>query len=385
MSPRLRLVTAGVAAVLVVGTAGACGTEDDSGSESSATGSATATDTQALALAADWLVGNLNADDLLENTTSYEGKTSTMVDVGSSIDLVLGLAASDLLPEQASAVTDAVAGELASYVGSGGELYSGPSAKALALVVDQDRDPRDFGGLDLQDRVEGSIATKPRIAGRLQDRSEYGDYANSIGQSYAAAALTALDSEQADAVTDFLLAQQCEEGFFRLAFTDKKTADQSCDADASVPTEQAPDTTALVVLQLAGLAEEDEEVADALDAAGQWLLAQQAEDGSFLDPENGANANTTGLAGWALLELGEDEAAARAGDWLRDLQVVASDAETDEKLAGETGAIAYDEASLEQARQLGLTDPLDRSPWVVAGVQAFPLLAAAPAGDEGTD
>ena len=137
-------------------------------------------------------------------------------------------------------------------------------------------------------------------------------------------------------------------------------------------------------LQLAGLAEEDE-VADALDAAGQWLLAQQAEDGSFLDPENGANANTTGLAGWALLELGEDEAAARAADWLRDLQVVESDAETDAKLAGETGAIAYDEASLEQARQLGLTDPLDRSPWVVAGVQAFPLLAAAPAGDEGTD
>ncbi len=102
---------------------------------------------------------------------------------------------------------------------------------------------------------------------------------------------------------------------------------------------------------------------------------QQADDGSFADPQNGTNANTTGIAGWALLQLGEEEAAARAAAWLSELQVSAD--EEQDTLADEAGAIAYDESSLAQARQHGLSDPLDRSPWIGAGVQAFPALAAA--------
>ncbi|WP_101523965.1 hypothetical protein [Nocardioides houyundeii] len=392
MSDRLRLFAAGAASLVLVAVgASACGSDSpESGTDpvpaNAPAASTGASDPRALELAADWLVGNLNADGLLENTSAYEGKTATSVDVGSSIDLVLGLSASGLLAQEATAVTDAVAEGLPAYVGSGGEVYSGASAKALRLAVDQGRDPHDFGGLDLQARVEDRVATKSRIAGRLQDRSEFGDYANSIGQSYAAAALSAVGSERAESVTDFLLAQQCEEGFFRLAFAAKGAAEQGCDADDSLPAEQAPDTTALVAVQLAPLAEDDEQVQDALTAATKWLLAQQADDGSFADPENGTNSNTTGLAGWALLELGEDDAAARAAGWVRDLQVAqegdGSGEESLGKLAGETGALAYDEASLAEGREYGLADPLDRSPWVVAGVQAFPVLAAAPAAGE---
>lgn len=368
---RRRLVAAVAAAVLVTGGATACGGSADDDT----TDAATPAGPGPVDLAAGWVVDNRNDDGLLEVTTSYEGKTSTSVDVGSSIDLVLGLDATGLHAKEVAETTDAVADNLETYVGAGREVYAGPSAKALLLAVDQGRDPADFGGLDLQARVEGTVAARGATAGRLQDRSEYGDYANSIGQAYAVAALTRLDSEQADEVTDFLLLQQCEAGFFRLAFSAAKAADQSCDADDSVAPEQAPDTTALVALQLAVVDPKDEDVATALEDATAWLLAQQAEDGSFADPQNGTNANTTGLAGWALAELGEDGAAARAASWLRDLQVVDEEGE----LAGETGAVAYDEASLADARTHGLDDPLDRSPWLVAGVQAFPALAAVPA------
>ncbi|WP_181310439.1 hypothetical protein [Nocardioides campestrisoli] len=375
---RRRLATAATV-VLLAGGVAACGS--DSASEE--TDAAPAAGPRPVELAADWLLANRNADGLLENTTSYEGKTSTMTDVGSSIDLALGLSALDLEPAEAEAITDAVEASLADYVGSGGERYAGPTAKALRLVVDQDRDPRAFGGVDLQARVEQAVVRRGAAAGRLRDRSEYGDYANSIGQGYAAAALTELDSPRADQVTDFLLLQQCDEGFFRLAFSEPDARDQSCGAGDAAAADEAPDTTALVAVQLASVAEAAEEsgspdpdVQEALDDVAAWLLAQQAADGSFADPQNGTNANTTGLAGWALHLLGEDEAAARAAAWLRGLQVGQEQTE-DGELAEETGAIAYDESSLAQARRHGLSDPLDRSPWVGAGVQAFPALAAA--------
>ncbi|WP_110181798.1 terpene cyclase/mutase family protein [Nocardioides solisilvae] len=331
-------------------------------------------------LAAAWLLDQRNADGLLEVTTEWEGETTTAADPGGSVDLVLGLSATGLHAQEAAETTDAVAADLPAYVGTGKEVYSGASAKALALALDQGRDPEEFGGLDLRARVEETVVGKGPAVGRLQDRSEYGDYANSIGQAYAAAALTRVGSDAADEVTAFLLQQQCEEGFFRLAFSDPGARDQTCDGDRSVSVEQAPDTTALVVLQLAGLAEEGAsgEVDGALDRAAAWLLEQQAEDGSFSDPENGTNTNTTGLAGWALAELGEDDAAARAAEWLQALQV----SEDDEELADEAGAVAYDAASLEDARSHGLDDPLDRSPWVVAAVQAFPALAADGDGEE---
>src|SRR5690606_4954704 len=151
------------------------------------------------------------------------------------------------------------------------------------------------------------------------------------------------------------LAQQCEEGFFRLDLSKPKAKDQSCDG-ADVDAEQAPDVTALVVLQLAPVAGDDVEVAEALDAAGAWLLDQQADDGSFSDPQNATIAHSAGLAGWARRVLGEDDAADRAADWLSTLQVT----DTDGELADETGAVAYANTALEEGRQYGITDPLDR-------------------------
>ncbi len=150
-----------------------------------------------------------------------------------------------------------------------------------------------------------------------------------------------------------------------LSIADPKAAEQDCDADASLDSEQGPDVTALVVLQLAPMAQDDPDVAAALDSAGAWLEEQQGDDGSFTDPMNGTNANSTGVAGWALRVLGEDEAADRAGAWLAELQI--PDSESGE-LAAESGAVAYDSAALAEGREFGIADPLDRSQWVLAGV-----------------
>ncbi|MBE7325075.1 hypothetical protein IEQ44_10430 [Nocardioides sp. Y6] len=367
MNRRLHAVAAIAAGALLLG---GCGSDTDTGNDDRGTRGA---DNSAAEAAADWTLGNLTDAGLLEITTSYEGKTNTFVDHGSSVDLALALNALDHAPERVEEITDALADDLATYVGTDGEVYAGPSAKALALVAEQGRDARDFGGEDLQARVEGTVTSRGPAAGRISDASQYGDYANTLGQAYAAGALTRVGSEKADAATEFLLAQQCEEGFFRLDLSKPKAKDQSCDG-ADVDAEQAPDVTALVVLQLAPVADQHEGVGEALDAAGEWLLEQQADDGTFSDPQNGTNANTVGLAGWALRVLGEDEAADRAAAWLAARQI---GEEEEGELADEVGAIAYDTLGLEDGRRYGITDPLDRSQWVLAAVQAFPALAQA--------
>ncbi|WP_110238981.1 prenyltransferase/squalene oxidase repeat-containing protein [Nocardioides gilvus] len=348
------------------------------GPGTAATPSAAPSDPAPAAASAKWLVGELNADSLLEIASSYDGETFSGPSYGNSIDLALALSAVEQDQPKVSAITDAIAANLGSYAGSDGEVYSGSSAKALALAVDQKRDPATFGGVDLTSRVEDTVLSEAPVSGRLQDASAYGDYANSIGQAFAASALTEVGSTKAAAVTDYLLDQQCDAGFFRLYFnTDKSSTAQSCDsASPAEPAKQSPDTTAIVAIQLASLAAGDPEIKAALDQAGAWLLAQQANDGGFTDPGNGTNANTTGLAGWALAELGHDTAAAKAATWLRARQVVSG---CDGKLSKEAGAVAYDDLGWTDGVTYGIADPLDRSQWVIAGVQALPALAAAPA------
>lgn len=335
---------------------------------------ATVTDPAPARATAAWLVKNLNADGLVESYSEWEGTVFSGPSYGTSVDLAEGLAQ---VGGQQASLDKAVASiekNLAEYVGKDGETYSGSLAKAVALLHSQGRDVTAPAA-----RLAGTVTAAGPAAGRLADTSQYGDYANTIGQAYAARALTALGSPQAEAVTDFLLAQQCDAGFFRLYFnTDKTSAAQSCDtAPTPEAVDQSADTTALVIIQTTELAKTDPEVRAARAEAAAWLAAQQKADGSFVDPVNGANANTTGLAGWALAAAGQSDAAARAAVWLRGLQVAASCAPG--KLAGENGAVAYNAQSWTDGLEWGITDKLDRSQWVIADVQALPALLAAPA------
>src|SRR5690606_33046084 len=125
MNRRLNVVAAVAAGALLMGGCSSADQEKDGAAPADSSA-----DNSAAEAAADWLLADLNDEGLLEVTTSYEGKTSTSVDHGGSADLVLGLSAITYAPEQAVAITDALADDLETYVGAKGEVYSGPSAKA---------------------------------------------------------------------------------------------------------------------------------------------------------------------------------------------------------------------------------------------------------------
>ena len=68
-----------------------------------------------------------------------------------------------------------------------GRRVAGATAKALHLAQVAGQDPTAFGGVDLVARLEGLTTDTGRSAGRIaRTRATYGDYANTIGQAFAA-------------------------------------------------------------------------------------------------------------------------------------------------------------------------------------------------------
>ena len=105
------------------------------------------------------------------------------------------------------------------------ESYAGPLAKAATFARVAKGNPTSYGGINLITRLEERTADVPAdptkepqaaaFAGRIFDKSEFGNYANVVGQSYAVRALTLARSTEAAAARDFLLKQQCASGYFR--------------------------------------------------------------------------------------------------------------------------------------------------------------------------
>ena len=125
-----------------------------------------------------------------------------------------------------TAINNSLEPRIADYVGDGTkESYAGPLAKAATFARVAKKNPTSYGGINLITRLEERTAdattgtapnTTPNpLAGRISDKSEYGDYANVVGQSYAVRALTLANSAEAGAARDFLLKQQCASGYFR--------------------------------------------------------------------------------------------------------------------------------------------------------------------------
>jgi hypothetical protein len=168
---------------------------------------------------------------------------------------------------------------------------------------------------------------------------------------------------------EFLLAQQCADGYFRLSFTaDAAAEDQSCDADGGQP---SVDTTALVLTQLLEVRGVGSEASLAISRAAGWLESMQAENGSFPTGVEGeaSNSNSTGLAGWALAEVGSCGKARKAARWVKKLQVAPKHSET--PLDQEIGAIAFDRAAFRAGKADGITD---RDQWRRATAQATAVL-----------
>ncbi len=355
----------------------------------SATATATATaavaapDPKPVTVGATWMAGELEEGLLRYPDTGF----GAYDDFGLSIDVALALAAVDQRPVQQQEVGAAVASGLESYItgeafGDPDSTYAGATAKAAVLAATVGADPTSFGGINLVTRLEGLVSSTAPIAGRIEDVSSFGDFANSIGQAFASQALHTAGSAEAGAVTDFLLQQQCSAGYFRVAFTEEKTSpDQSCDAaGGSADT----DATALVVLALQDQATTPA-VGAALDEATTWLAAQQAADGSFtsgdpLTPDKNTNTNSTGLAGWALGASGATEEATAAAVWVRRNQAADTSPCTTE-LTSERGALAYNRPAAAAGRADGITVGTTDQ-WRRATAQALPVLQWAPAADD---
>jgi len=273
--------------------------------------------------------------------------------------------------DKMGAIITALRANAESYTAPGDDIYAGSTGKLLSFVVDQTTgNPRTFGGLDLVAQME-SVTTP---SGRIEDVSAWGDFANVFGQTWALRGLTLTDSAEAPAALDFLLGLQCGPGYFHLDF-------------ATPCTDPAPpvDTAAVVAVLLADLEPADAGQAAELDAAIAdaiaWIKTQQAGNGSFDGgtATEGPNANSTGLAGWALDIAGEHEAAEAAAAWIRGRQVVGT--RCDGALMDDWGAIAYDRAAFDA----GVTDGITAGTagqWDFATIQALPALLAAPAAAE---
>ena len=211
-------------------------------------------------------------------------------DVGLSIDVALGLDAAGKKPTVVKAITKAVGKNVAFYTAFAPSVYAGPTAKAAVLALSQDKDPHAFGGVDLVEQLEGRVATAAPITGRIEDafdpNDEFGgDFANVIGQAYAAQALSLTGSAKASSATAFLLEQQCDDGYFRQYFTvDKTRSDQSCQGAPRAERGASTDATALAVLALQDVkgakakaaVNEGRRVAD-LPPAAQWWVHRHGQ------------------------------------------------------------------------------------------------------------
>ena len=255
-----------------------------------------------------------------------------------------------------------------------GDVYAGSTAKAVVLAETTGADPRAFGGVNLVTRLNRRVSMTAPTVGRIQDKSATGDNANAIGQALAARGLSVAHSRKADEAVRFLLEQQCSAGYFRLDFAPKTRQDQTCDGARRL-SERAPDTdvTAIAVLSLKAVPHKTQAVRSAIADAIAWLKRRQQDNGSFGGgtATEASNSNSTGLAGWALGEVGACGAAQQAAHWVRNLQVSGDVSGT--PLAGERGAIAYDRAAFRAAKADGIGQA-ERDQWRRATSQAAPSL-----------
>ncbi|MFT4287422.1 prenyltransferase/squalene oxidase repeat-containing protein [Nocardioides sp.] len=351
-----------IAAVLVGGTLATSAVTV--GSAHAVAPGATTPATPAAEAAANWLGAKAASQEGGLLGSYYDGTFYT--NVGATIDFGIGLVETGAASSTLTAVSSAVEAGIADYVGDGTtSSYAGQLAKASVFLQSTGEDPADFDGTDLIERLEDRV----QASGRIEDLSAYGDYANAISQTFAVAALETAGSAKAEAATDFLLGLQCADGgFWSASFSG---TDVSCDSgDAS-----SVDATAYAVHALLSQ-ESDPDIATALDEAVDYLKAAQSTDGGFTDG-TAVNANSTGLAGWALGSAGETAAAATAAEWVAAHQVLALTACGASKLDGDAGAIAYSDEVLATGQADGITEATTGS-WQVAGAQALAALAYLP-------
>lgn len=376
MSRSSRLTSVGLSAVL----AGA-------GLIALAPAAQAAPDDRPVDIAAGWVTGQLT-DGKVVGRYTFNGSEVTYTDYGLTADAAISLAEVGGYSSTLTEIADAVAPTVTEAYDSFGTIYTGSMAKAAVLFQVAGQDPTAVGEVDLISDLLANIATADGINGRIQNVGETSfpsgeptDSANVFGQAFATRALLVQENARATDALQFLAKQQCDDGFFRLNFTaDKAAADQTCQgAVGTAASDPSVDATAAAIIQLTGSGVSNGTISAIIDKAATWLADVQKADGSFGGgpTTTESNANSTGLAGWALGEAGLTAAAEKAAVWVRSRQV-------DEQgvcstgLKAQTGAVAYDDATLAAGRANGITiNTEDR--WRRTTNPVFPVLQWAPA------
>ena len=344
---------------------------------------AVSTDSTPSTIAAEWIAGELKDGLVVGSSGPDFGLT---IDTGVALSTVSGQGGT------VTAINNSLEPRISEYVGDGTkESYAGPLAKAATFARVAKKNPTSYGGINLITRLEERTANVPAdptaepqaaaFAGRIFDKSEYGNYANVVGQSYAVRALTLARSTEAAAARDFLLKQQCASGYFRADFDKADVPNQSC-TEGVAGSAADPDATALAVINLVESGDKSPAVVGALAKAGTWLADRQRGSGAFraAAPVSKINTNTTALGGFALGLLKNRDAAQKAALWIRKNQPV-DKYKCRTALTKDTGAVAYRKDRATGAKTSGI--PADaRDEWRRATSQAILGLQFAPASKD---
>ncbi|CCA58843.1 prenyltransferase/squalene oxidase repeat-containing protein [Streptomyces venezuelae] len=331
--------------------------------------------------AARWQAGELD-------NGAIPGFAPGMYDWGLTIDTLIALKATGTDGASADKVVDTLKAHVRDYNsfdawGEPGQRVAGATAKLLYAAVVAGEDPAKFGAYDLRQETLDLIAgpSAGLEEGRVKDKVVGGrDDSNTFGQSLAVLGL-ARSGDVPQSAVDFLIDQQCAAGGFRLFPFDLDSGDTTvtgdCDAQGATVVLD-PDSTAMAVQALLAAAEDGAVgAAEAAGKGGDWLAKTQDTDGALTGsgPTALANANSTGLGGQALAATGHQVEADKAADWVEARQISASGGGA---AAAESGAIAYNDAALADAKAGGIGEFRDQ--WRRATPQAVLALAQVPLG-----
>ncbi len=242
--------------------------------------------------------------------TVFDG--TEFADYGLTLDGVIAMDAAGVGDAESARATTFVADNIGSYVGTGTESYAGATAKALLVSLSQGRTPKGFlGGVNLLARLKARQTT----SGQFKDKSQFGDFSNTITQSLAVVSLRKAGQSLGTKAVPFLANSQCPNGGFRLALSVNQ-----CSNNAKAD----PDATSFAIQGLLS-GSQTSAVKTRISRAIHFLRTQQGSDGGVkgAGPTNTANSNSTGLAVLAFSTTGHPNAATQGRLFLRSLRYTA--------------------------------------------------------------
>ena len=270
------------------------------------------------AAGAAWLEDQLT-DGLVVNTAFGD----PFNDYGLSIDIGLALDALGGHDATVDEISTALAEEIGAYVGDGDRRVLRRLARQGGRVRAEPRATtrRRSAAVDLVDRLESGCRDTGATLGRIQDASEFGDFANTFGQTFAVRAL-----DEAGSTRDRLGHRLPARPAVRRRASSGRTSQRSTRPTRTVTTTRSPHRpptsprspySRCCRRPTTPTCRRPSTTRSPGWSTSRPRTARSAPARTSRPP----NTNSTGLAGWALGEAGETAAAEKAAVFVRALQV----------------------------------------------------------------